>query len=295
MLGRDDARWMLPLALLAAACGSEAILTTIDDVDDPNDTRPDFDTDAAVTPPVAVCQAQPNPVAPGETVRFEGENSYDPDGSTIIDYRWQLALKPEGSRARLPTGGANVADFRPDVIGQYVITLVVTDESGTASTACSAELDVEPTQQLYVELVAENDQDDLELVVARAGSITYPRPANPLNVGECVFDDDDDVCAAKACGAASWGAPGVADDPVVIGDDLVDGTEGIAIDQPAEGIYTVGVYDRGTEILVADHTATVKVYANGSLVWSGSTLLEKECGGASLVQVAFPSGRVNPL
>jgi hypothetical protein len=295
MRDRDVARGMLTLALAAGGCGSEAILTTVDDFEEPADSRPDFDTDAGITPPVAVCQAQPATVAPGEAVRFEGENSFDPDGSTLIDYRWQLALKPDGSRARLPSGAANVTEFRPDVVGQYVATLVVTDESGAPSNACSAELDAAPPQKLYVELLAANDLDDLELVVTRADTITYPRPPSLVEVGACVFEDDDDVCAAKACGRASWGAPGAADDPVVIGDDLVDGTEAIAIDDPADGVYTVGVYDRGTSVLVGDNTATLRVYANGALAWSGSTVLEKECRGATLVQVAFPSGRVNPL
>lgn len=291
----DVARGMLTLALAVGGCGSEAILTTVDDVDEPSDSRPEFDTDADLTPPVAVCQAQPETVPPGEVVRFEGENSYDPDGSTLIDFRWQLALKPDGSRARLPSGSANVAEFRPDVVGQYVATLVVTDESGTPSNACSAELDAAPTQKLWVELLVANEQDDLELVVTRADTIDYPRPASLVDLAACVFEEEADVCAAKACGAASWGAPGAADDPTVIGDDLADGVEAIAIAAPAEGVYTIGVYDRGTSILVGDNTATIRVYANGTLAWSGSTVIEKECRGTTLVQVAFPSGRVNPL
>lgn len=280
-----------PIAiLLLSACVSEAILTNIDrDENDDNDSRPDFDTEANVTPPVAVCAARPNPATAGEPVDFIGENSYDPDDSTLISHVWQLAIRPDGSRARLPTGAANVIAFEPDVLGDYVATLVVTDEAGQSSNACAANLSVEPTQALLVELVTVFESDDLELAVSRSGTLPFPAGYTP----NCSMPVDPDVCSGRACTDLDWGQTGNgADDPEVLADDVSGGAEVIAIEQPIDGVYTIGVFDRAQSAFLSDHEPTVRVWVNGSVVWSGKKKLAKECAGARFVQVAFPSGQV---
>ncbi len=273
----------------AAACTNEVTIRSDDDgtKDDPN--RPDFDSANDLNAPIAVCGARPNPAAPGEPVDLIGEGSYDPDDSEIISYTWQLPIRPAGSRARLPNGTANVVGFEPDVLGSYVATLEVTDEAGTRSTTCSTELKVKPSQQLYIELSTTFDNDDLELVVARGNDVSFP-PAGP----DCKMPADGDVCSGNACNV-DWGPAGAAGNPTVISDDVNGGTEAIGLGNPADGVYTIGVYDRSSGLLIADHEATVAVWVNGVRSWAGSKTLKLECQSAKFVQVAWPSGSTTPL
>ena len=56
--------------------------------------------------------------------------SSDPDGDTIT-YAWEFESKPSDSQVSLSDGSAKNPTFTADVIGDYVVNLVVSD--GTAS------------------------------------------------------------------------------------------------------------------------------------------------------------------
>ena len=65
---------------------------------------------------------------------LDGSNSYDPDQDALT-YTWEIAQAPEGSENALLTGEDEAeAVFTPDVIGEYVIRLTVSDPSGNADT-----------------------------------------------------------------------------------------------------------------------------------------------------------------
>lgn len=66
----------------------------------------------------------------GLLITLDGTGSSDPDGDTIT-YAWEFESKPSDSQVSLSDGSAQNPTFTADVIGDYVVNLVVSD--GTAS------------------------------------------------------------------------------------------------------------------------------------------------------------------
>lgn len=60
------------------------------------------------------------------TIILDGSNSSDPDGDTL-NYTWTLKSIPDGSTATLNNSNEARASITPDVAGEYVITLSVSD------------------------------------------------------------------------------------------------------------------------------------------------------------------------
>ena len=71
----------------------------------------------------------------GATVALDGSNSNDPDhGPLPLSYAWHFVTKPVGSLltdgdivAQIPGGSSPKAAFQPDVVGQYLLQLQVSD------------------------------------------------------------------------------------------------------------------------------------------------------------------------
>jgi len=76
--------------------------------------------------PVAVLDLSPNPCFPGDTVTFDGTDSYDPDG-TVTDYAWTFE---DGTPA---TSSADTGTVTWATPGEYEVTLIVTDGTGLKS------------------------------------------------------------------------------------------------------------------------------------------------------------------
>ena len=55
--------------------------------------------------------------------------SSDPDGDKLT-YEWSFASRPAGSAAALADGSSVAASFTPDVVGDYTVSLTVTDPAG---------------------------------------------------------------------------------------------------------------------------------------------------------------------
>lgn len=262
------------MALVLSACGSETILRgnggDTDELPSGDDVRPDD-----LLPPIAVCAISKDPAQPGEPVSLIGENSYDPDGNLIVNYRWSLVMKPAGSEARLTSGTANVDEFTPDLVGDYGVTLTVTNDFGNPSDPCSRTFRAEPSQDLYVELTSEHPTDNLAVRLARSS-------------------DPEDFCSQDGC-SQDWGASGADGDPLFLSDDVTDGADVVAIGSPATGKYTITAYDDLTGLGLADNVVTVVVYVGGVEKWRGSHTLLKEMSGADFAEVSFPSGSVTGL
>ncbi len=66
-------------------------------------------------------------------VQLDGTGSYDEDGDTIT-YAWNITQKPVGSSTTLSNPTSATPTLTPDVYGDYVIELTVSDPTETGST-----------------------------------------------------------------------------------------------------------------------------------------------------------------
>jgi len=67
------------------------------------------------------------------TVSLDGSGSSDPDGDAL-SYMWTFSSVPQGSAASLTSVTSVNANFIPDVVGEYVVTLSVEDGVGGSHT-----------------------------------------------------------------------------------------------------------------------------------------------------------------
>ena len=63
---------------------------------------------------------------PAEAVQLSGAASYDPEGAPLT-YAWSIDSAPTGSSATIDAGASVDASFTPDLIGDYLVRLVVND------------------------------------------------------------------------------------------------------------------------------------------------------------------------
>lgn len=70
----------------------------------------------------------------GETVHLSGTGT-DPDGDALA-YSWSFMNRPAGSSASLSGAESSAASFTPDVGGQYIVQLTVSDGELTAVDDC---------------------------------------------------------------------------------------------------------------------------------------------------------------
>ncbi|TNE87946.1 MAG: hypothetical protein EP330_16785 [Deltaproteobacteria bacterium] len=97
--------------------------------------------DETLDNPLAVCASDPSQVRPGlDPNTWVGENSSDPEGIGITEYRWTLVSAPTGSTAALAAGTGANRGFQADVAGVYQAELVVVTEDGRISAPCTASL-----------------------------------------------------------------------------------------------------------------------------------------------------------
>ena len=144
---------MLTLLLLLA-CGSdyevkpkpdpepEPIDTSIDTaIIDSGDTSivDTSDTEQPLGQPVAVCSVNPaNIDAIYGAADWIGNTSYDSAGYMITDYNWTLYSAPAGNTIDMPSGNANRRNFAPELAGEYIGQLIVTNSIGQVSEPCYA-------------------------------------------------------------------------------------------------------------------------------------------------------------
>ena len=94
---------------------------------------------ASNSPPIAVTGTGQT-VHPGDPVTLDGSASTDPDGDYPLTYAWSFASKPAGSVAALNDPTAVNPTFTPDVLGNYLIQLTVTDKLGKSSEASQVQV-----------------------------------------------------------------------------------------------------------------------------------------------------------
>jgi Leucine-rich repeat (LRR) protein len=101
-------------------------------------------------------------------LNLDGSGSYDPDGDYPLVYCWQILSNPQGSTAELSNPDSFNPSFVPDLVGEYVIELVVTDSRGLESepdyvviTAITIEQAVDEKLAETIEQIGELDPNNL--------------------------------------------------------------------------------------------------------------------------------------
>ena len=72
---------------------------------------------------------------PRDTVALDGSGSSDPEADYPLAYSWRFISKPQGSIAILSDVDTVSPSFTVDILGDYIIELVVTDTLGAQSAA----------------------------------------------------------------------------------------------------------------------------------------------------------------
>ncbi len=232
--------------------------------------------------PVAVCSVSPNPVAPPfESAAFDGRASYDPNDLSLDKFEWELMSSPPGSAVSLPEGTDVLEGFAPDLAGDYVVSLVVTNSDALRSQPCEVTLTAQPSEDLWIELYWAIEGDDLDLHLLRPGGVV----------------ETDDDCFYHNCrdGLLDWGNKGDLDDnPQLDLDDIYgNGPENINLSSPEKGAYTVVVHDYPTSIVKEDNDATVNVYIDGVLQWSKTRPMTGEGEYVSFASIDWTTGEVS--
>lgn len=233
----------------------------------PEDTgSPDTgDTGIPLSQPVAVCSVDPAEVeAIHGSADWLGSSSYDPNGDSIVSYDWQLISSPSGSTDVMPSGGANRRGFVPNMVGEYVGQLIVTNSSGISSEPCYATLSAIPGGDLWIEMFWTHSGDDMDLhLLSPRGSLTA---------------DSDCYYANCTWGGLDWGVRGdTSDNPILDLDDIPGtGPENININDPANGIYTVYVHDYPGSSYIGRNNVTVNIYVGGILEWTDTRNIDSE-------------------
>nr|WP_290428702.1 FG-GAP-like repeat-containing protein [Defluviimonas salinarum] len=83
------------------------------------------------SPPVAVASGDTEAHV-GETATFNGTASHDPDGD-VLNYRWTLTSRPQGSSAAVSDPFGPIATLSPDRRGSYTLSLEVSDYEFTSA------------------------------------------------------------------------------------------------------------------------------------------------------------------
>ena len=243
----------------------------------------DADTSLPLAAPIAVCSVDPSEIeAIHGTASWIGSASYDPDGGSIVDWSWTLISVPAGATATMSTGRADRRNFTPDVAGEYVGELIVTDNDGLTSDACNVTLTATAGEGLWVETFWTHSGDDMDLHLLR--------PSGMLETsGDCYY--------ANCTGwGLEWGTSMTLDNPSLDLDDIPGiGPENINIESPANGLYTVIVHDYPGSIYNGNNDVTVNVYVGGTLMWTDTRNINSEGCYEGFVTVAIPGGATSDL
>jgi len=93
-----------------------------------------FRTFVAPSRPPTANAGSSQTVRPGTTVNLDGSASYDDNTDTrLLQYAWSFVSVPDGSAVTLTGADTSTPNFVPDLPGNYVVQLIVTDEDGLSS------------------------------------------------------------------------------------------------------------------------------------------------------------------
>ncbi|MFH1463542.1 MAG: choice-of-anchor D domain-containing protein [Pseudomonadota bacterium] len=236
---------------------------------------------AEASGPIAVCSVDPTEVQPNhDTATWYGNESYDAAGYAITDYEWSLISRPGGSTATMPSGGADRRNFRPDLAGENIGQLVVTNELGQISDPCTATLTATPVEDLWFQMYWTHSADDMDLHLLKPGGSLRTN-------SDCYY--------ANCVGAGlDWGTSGVASDNPSLDMDDIPGTgpENINIESPESGTFQVYVNDYPGSSYTPANDVTVVIFIGGYQVWTDTRTISGENNDVAFANIEWPAGTV---
>ncbi len=258
--------------------------------------------------PIAVCNPDYFEVEPAidnerapvnSIIMLDGSGSYDTNGGTLT-YMWSKISAPEGSTARPRTPTQSKSKYFVDVTGSHKLKLTVTNEDGETD-SCEIEAVGLSANSLHIELFWDAANDvDLHLRTPDGddgdwfsdkdcyfGNCTTGSPGAgaPCQDNSTCTLMGGGTCVNGACTGGEprpdgleWGQPGREDNPRLDRDDMSGtGPENINLQAPwdsGDKYYTVAVdfYKKNSDAT----NASVRVYCNGDIQYSGTQLLEDD-------------------
>ena len=236
--------------------------------------------------PIAVCDANRQQMAPlRDSAELFGIDSYDPNDLALIDYNWKLVERPTGSSLSMVEENSSNRMFTPDLAGEYVFELVVTNEECVLSDPCQFSIEATPAEDLWIELSWEHSGDDLDLHLIRNGSRFESE-------GDCYYGN----CIAEL-ESLDWGTGGFLDDNPRLDLDDIDGVgpENINIVEPDQGSYTVMIHDYPGSEYNGENTALIKIHLAGELALEKSIVISGEDSKTEIANIYWPSLEVESL
>jgi len=241
---------LLPIFVLAAGCSNVTGIARV----------------PPKKPPVAVIDPLAGPFDAFVEYVASGASSYDTDGS-VVAWHWTVEVKPASSAMTLdpvdvaPTGSH--VRFRPDLLGDYRITLVVEDDDGLSSAPATLDFSVANNDGLRVELTWDRDITDVDLHLV---SDQETSPGFFEKPSDCYFQNK----------SPDWGSDGLTDDDPFLPADVDEGfgPEIIGLPKPIAGSYHILSHyycDDG----FGSTTATVRVFVDGTNLLEANTMLVK--------------------
>ena len=85
--------------------------------------------------PQALITVKNKAVTPNEVVTLNGTQSSDPDTNDTLSYEWTITSKPANSTPEISNKFTHTAGFSSPDVGDYVISLTVTDQGNKSNTA----------------------------------------------------------------------------------------------------------------------------------------------------------------
>ncbi len=165
-------------------------------------------------PPVANAGADQTDAVVGTEVTLSGAASSDPDTGDTLSYAWSFTSQPDGSNAALSDATTATPTFTPDVVGDYIVGLTVSDGNGgsdtdsvTVTAAASDAVIVETLEAADIDATEEGDYVEIfgPVTVIDPAYIleesTYPEGVEPeitltdtaTSAGGTVSDDDGEI------------------------------------------------------------------------------------------------------
>lgn len=193
-------------------------------------------------PPTAICPATVETL-PLRTVTLTGEAE---DDGSVVAWRWELVSRPTGSSALPPApADAPTTYFTPDLVGEYVLRLLLTDDHGNTA-SCDVVVRATPGRGLRVELWWNPpynpwDSSDVDLHLLHPAAPRWFHDVGPVGGLDCFYDN----CNTAHGMVLDWEVTGYLPDNPRLDLDDVDGfgPENTNITEPVTGqVYTVGVH-----------------------------------------------------